>query len=184
MGNKTSFHCCQTYQGQQAATCQFDCFRIGTYCFSDRAPHPGGANIQPLGGRPMQSPVTACAVEKPVDIGELLARCLGRVEIAERVLSTFRGTLSADVAVIEESLAAGNAAETASRAHRLKGGALSVAAAELGALAASIEHLARSGDLHRVGPLLEPLRQETARLREFRLPAGPDPRRPLNALGH
>jgi HPt (histidine-containing phosphotransfer) domain-containing protein len=59
---------------------------------------------------------------------ELLGRCLGKPELAMRVLQKFERQLADDLAGLEQAMAAHDLATAGSLAHRIKGAAANVAA--------------------------------------------------------
>lgn len=70
----------------------------------------------------------ATAADGPIDLQDLLQRCLGRVDLVERILLKFQGALQCDLKALETALDAEDADAVAHIAHRLKGASLSVAA--------------------------------------------------------
>lgn len=95
----------------------------------------------------------ACVAGGPecaVDVSELLVRCLGRADIAERVLNKFRESAPADVAEIQRAFARQDWQQIALIAHRLKGAALAVAAHPLCDQACNLETAARQQEFDRI----------------------------------
>lgn len=78
---------------------------------------------------------------------ELLARCVGRVDLAQRVVDTFVQQLKVDVPRLVELVREGEVEEAARMAHRIKGSSANVAAESLRKCAELIEQLAKQGDL-------------------------------------
>ena len=66
-----------------------------------------------------------------LDIDSLTRRCLGRVDLAYRVLQKFHTSVGNDMALLEQAIAARNLKEVARVAHRVKGASLSVSACNL-----------------------------------------------------
>ncbi len=94
---------------------------------------------------------------------ELLARCMGNIEFAERVLAKFQDSFGQDLESLETELKSENAETVASVAHRLKGSSASVGAPGLNQYAAEIEELGRAD---RLGEIEQPalhLRREWSR---------------------
>ncbi len=89
------------------------------------------------------SAANVCAV----DMVELLARCVGRADIAERVLKKFRETIQVDIQLLEQAFARNDSNEVALIAHRIKGAALAIAAHPLCNEAAGVETAARAQQL-------------------------------------
>jgi len=81
----------------------------------------------------------------PVNYDDLLRRCMGKREIADRVLQRFVETAPETLEQIERALAT-DQFELASRgAHTLKGASASISAADVSAAAASLEKSAGAG---------------------------------------
>ncbi|MBI1901442.1 MAG: Hpt domain-containing protein [Planctomycetia bacterium] len=102
----------------------------------------------------------------PVDMQELVARCMGNVEFAERVLAKFRARLDEDLLELEKAVRAEDAPGIARVAHRIKGAAANVAAHGLRERAAGIEERAAAQALADVTRLIDELRNERLRLRD------------------
>lgn len=86
----------------------------------------------------------------PIDLEALQARCLGNLDLVDRVLAKFTTQVDADLDELEQAIGAGNADQAANLAHRIKGIAGSVEARDLYADAALAEEIAlekRLGDL-------------------------------------
>jgi HPt (histidine-containing phosphotransfer) domain-containing protein len=81
-----------------------------------------------------------------IDVSELLGRCLGKRELAQRVLNRFQKQLTDDVVSLQHALDTGDQAVLATVAHRVKGAAANVAAHRLHERAATLEEAARAGD--------------------------------------
>src|SRR5688500_13391977 len=101
--------------------------------------------------------------EIPVDLDDLLARCLGRMDIVERVLHTFQRSLQIDLEQLEQAVQSLDADEIAHIAHRMKGASLSVAAHDLQKYAQSIESSAMTRQLENIPDYFVKLKQECAR---------------------
>jgi HPt (histidine-containing phosphotransfer) domain-containing protein len=100
----------------------------------------------------------------PVDIDDLLGRCLGRIELAERILRTFQTSLDSDLKKLEAAVSAFDATEIAHLAHRIKGASLAVSAHKLTECAKSIELSASARRLDEIPEYLAKLKSESARL--------------------
>lgn len=101
-----------------------------------------------------------------LDMDELVERCLGNLEFAERVLARFQQGFVGDLAELEEAVAAQDAAKVARLAHRLKGAAANVAAHGIRDRARAIESLARQPALDEVPQHLSALRAQWVRFSE------------------
>jgi two-component system, sensor histidine kinase and response regulator len=80
--------------------------------------------------------------ELPIDLEALQARCLGNLDLVDRVLAKFTTQVDADLDDLERAIEAGNAEQAAHLAHRIKGIAGSVEARDLYADAALAEEVA------------------------------------------
>jgi HPt (histidine-containing phosphotransfer) domain-containing protein len=95
-----------------------------------------------------------------LDLQELLDRCLGNLEFAQRVLAKFEARFGDDLRQLERDQEAEAAEAIARVAHRLKGSAANVAAKDLERISARIEELGRLGRLSEIPERLEELRGE------------------------
>ena len=73
---------------------------------------------------------------------ELLARCVGRTELVQRVVNSFLQQLDQDIPELAGTLASGNTEDARRVAHRIKGASANVAAEDIRAAAENLEHLA------------------------------------------
>jgi HPt (histidine-containing phosphotransfer) domain-containing protein len=81
----------------------------------------------------------------PINLDELSERCLGRMDLLERLLASFDDYLSPQVDELVRAVETRNDSAIKSLAHRLKGAALTVAARDLSRSAEKLESAA-SGD--------------------------------------
>jgi HPt (histidine-containing phosphotransfer) domain-containing protein len=98
-----------------------------------------------------------------IDVEDLMARCLGNVEFAERILVMLQELGDENLARLERALAAEDAEAIAQLAHHLKGASANASAFALRAQAAKIEHAARRCSLGEMPSRLENLRYEWSR---------------------
>jgi HPt (histidine-containing phosphotransfer) domain-containing protein len=98
------------------------------------------------------------------DFDELLNRCLGNLEFAERVLAKFQSRFDDDLVELEHALEVQDAEAVARVAHRLKGASATAAANSISHRAAEIESLARN---HQVGQIPEHLQQLRSECTKF-----------------
>lgn len=98
-----------------------------------------------------------------IDAEDLMARCLGNIEFARRILVMFQELGYENLAGLEEAIAAEDAEAIALLAHRLKGASANAAALGLRAQAAEIEDAARQCSLGEIPARLENLRHEWSR---------------------
>ena len=92
------------------------------------------------------------------DLDELISRCLGNIDLAERIIATFQSGFEADLSELEKAVRAQNAELTAGIAHRLKGASASASAHSLRNRMSEIERLARQDNLTEMPLHLEKLR--------------------------
>ena len=79
----------------------------------------------------------------PLNFDELLHRCLGNRELAQRVLTKFQVLFAHELQAMRQRFEAGDWEEVGRLAHRVRGSAANVAAAELSRLATELEGQAR-----------------------------------------
>lgn len=78
---------------------------------------------------------------------ELLARCVGRVDLVKRVIGAFVEQLDEDIPQLIGTVEQGDAADAKKLAHRIKGAAANVAADPLRDAAAQVEELAANQEI-------------------------------------
>ena len=79
----------------------------------------------------------------PLNFDELLHRCLGNRELAQRVLTKFQVIFADELQAMRQRFEAGDWEEIGRLAHRVRGSAANVAARELSRLATELENQAR-----------------------------------------
>lgn len=99
-------------------------------------------------------------------VDELLERCMGNIEFAERVLSKFVNRFDEDLAELEKDLELEDSEGIVSVAHRLKGSSANVGAHGLRDRAAAIEAMARAQRTSEIRSGLDQLRDEWFRFVE------------------
>jgi len=104
--------------------------------------------------------------ETILDLADLKARCLGNLDLVERVLVKFAGQLEQDLDEMEQAIRVGDAAQAAQLAHRIKGIAASVAARSLFGTAATAEEHALENEIDVLPQHLNRLRADRSRLIE------------------
>jgi len=80
-----------------------------------------------------------------MDLHGLFERCMGNLDLMERVLDKFEERLPEELAELERVLELGDAAMVAQVAHRIKGNTSNVSAAGLRRAAEEIAELGRAG---------------------------------------
>ncbi len=97
------------------------------------------------------------------DFQELLERCLGNLQFAERVLAKFQSRFDDDLLELDQALEANDSEAIARIAHRLKGASATAAANGIRHQAAEIEDLARNRNIAGIPSCLSQLRTECAK---------------------
>jgi HPt (histidine-containing phosphotransfer) domain-containing protein len=100
----------------------------------------------------------------PLNLEELLARCLGRVDLMDRLLANFDETLAPQIDQLEEAVQISDAPQIKSIAHRIKGAALTVSARELSKCAEKLEASAANPSSEQCANCLESVLRECERL--------------------
>jgi HPt (histidine-containing phosphotransfer) domain-containing protein len=95
-----------------------------------------------------------------LDWKELCDRCMGNLELVERVLNKFEDRLPVELAELERVLEMEDAATIALVAHRIRGSSSNVSATGLQEAASEIEDLSRGGRMADIPARIENLRQE------------------------
>lgn len=124
--------------------------------------HYRGLKSSELRGQRMNGNSQA-TIQNIINFDELLARCLGNVDIAEKVLSRFQDRFDVDLNELERGLDARDPQAIALIAHRIKGASANVAAPALYEVAAAIEDLGRGARLAEVPAGVAQLRGEWTR---------------------
>ena len=115
----------------------------------------------------MSTTDTVSPTRLTLDCEELLSRCLGRVEIAQRVLRKFHETIQADVDQLANAVSERDFRTAALVAHRIKGAALAIAAQRLCDLAIAMELSALESQPEELELGLEGLKIELTHVTEF-----------------
>ena len=100
-----------------------------------------------------------------LDWNDLVARCMGRIEFAERILAKFQQLFCEDLATLERALESEDVETIRRVAHRLKGASANVSAGALHAEVARIEEAARANRVAEIPNRLDRLREEWSRFR-------------------
>src|SRR5690348_10126063 len=98
------------------------------------------------------------------DVEALTARCLNNLNLVDRVLTKFAGQVDADLADLEQAIAAGNAPEVAKLAHRIKGMTASIEARAMCNSAARCERTALAAAADELPAILSALRSDRTEL--------------------
>ena len=89
---------------------------------------------------------------------ELLERCMGNLDFAERILQAFQESFPEELAELEKALELEDFEELALVAHRIRGSSGNVAAEDMQQTAAEIEQLCRGGYADEVPAQIDRLR--------------------------
>jgi signal transduction histidine kinase/CheY-like chemotaxis protein len=98
-----------------------------------------------------------------ISVDALLEQCSHNPAVISRVIDKFEAQVRREIEQLQSCVAAGDAPQTASLAHALKGAASIVGAAPVAAAAAALEQLGRDARLSELEPALAQLRQEISR---------------------
>lgn len=115
------------------------------------------------------NPEAGTSEAAPLDLNDLLRRCLGKPEVMQRSIAKFQKGLPEEMRQIEQCLARGESKKLALLAHSLKGAAASLSAGSLQAAAAQLEKHAKDGDLAAARCCLAELRKQCRRILPFDL---------------
>ena len=107
------------------------------------------------------------SVPVPLDYKQLLERCIGKIELAERVLRKYEQRFSEDFSELETAVRAQDAAEVTQIAHRLRGTSANVSAEGLMQLTARLEDMGQANRFDEMDTLLEELRKEWIRFGDY-----------------
>lgn len=102
-----------------------------------------------------------------LDLEGLRNRCMGNIDLVQRVLHKFEQLLPEALAELEAGLDLEDAEQIARIAHRIKGNSANVSAKGLQQVAAEIEDLSHTGRLTDIPLSLERLRGEWERYLEY-----------------
>ncbi len=98
-----------------------------------------------------------------LDLDGLQRRCMGNIELVQRVLSAFQQRLPEELQALDEVLEVGDAKQVARVAHRIKGASANVSAEGLRQVAAEIEEPSHSERVSEIPSRVERLRDEWER---------------------
>lgn len=101
-----------------------------------------------------------------IDLEGLKARCLGNLNLVERVLAKFATQLDADLAALEQAVQEGDVDSAALVAHRIKGMSANVEARDLFHSAMAIEKLAKEACVEAMPEQLARLHSDRERIAE------------------
>jgi len=111
---------------------------------------------------------SGAGLSKPgIDYPSLLQRCLGKPDLARRLVEKFLAQARADLPELEAAVREQDAARVRSVAHRLKGSAANVAATAVCESASRLEVLGRDGNLAAAPELAAQLRAHLDAVKEL-----------------
>jgi HPt (histidine-containing phosphotransfer) domain-containing protein len=103
-----------------------------------------------------------------LDLEGLQRRCMGNLDLVERVIEKFQQRLPEELASLEKAMETGEPEEIARAAHRIKGTSASVSANRLQAVAEAIEELSRAAQTAEIPAHFALLKGEWARYQRHR----------------
>ena len=96
----------------------------------------------------------------PLNYDELVRRCMGKIELVERLLNSFESRFPGEISQIEESLADGDRPRLNRLVHQLKGSVSNVSASALQAVMIRMDEAAQADRLDEVLTCLNETRQQ------------------------
>lgn len=109
----------------------------------------------------------------PLDFEQLCRRCMGRLDLAERLLASFEKRFPLELIEIENCLAEGDVPRLLQLTHQLKGASANISAPRLQKLMQRMESAARGGQLDAVSEMLSQLQFEWEQFTQYRGSACP-----------
>lgn len=97
--------------------------------------------------------------DNPFDVQQLVRRCMGRIELAERLLASYESRFPDDLFKVEACLAANDLAGLARLVHQMKGAAANISAPSLYSILSRMEQAVRDEQLDVVGDCLEEIQE-------------------------
>jgi HPt (histidine-containing phosphotransfer) domain-containing protein len=105
----------------------------------------------------------ASMTAEPANLDDLFQRCLGNLDLVQRVLQAFESHFEKDLDELESALKSASLAAAAQIAHRMKGASSNVAATSLARELASMEELTRNEQVPEAFACIGRLRDEWKR---------------------
>ena len=106
-------------------------------------------------------------IDPPLDLTELLRRCLGNQELRSRIVASFVERLPTLVEELERAVSENRLADAAAQAHGIKGSAANLSATRLKQVAGDMEQSCRAGDSLYAAADMMRVRLEVDRCLEF-----------------
>ena len=101
-----------------------------------------------------------------IDLEGLKARCLGNLNLVERVLAKFESQLDSDLAALEQAVQAGDVDSAALVAHRIKGMSANLEARHLFQSAMAAERLAKNACMAELPEQIARMQHDRVRISE------------------
>jgi HPt (histidine-containing phosphotransfer) domain-containing protein len=99
-------------------------------------------------------------VDRPYDMEQLVRRCMGKIELAERLLNSFESRFPEDLSKIEDSLREYDSPTASRMVHQLKGAAANVSAPDLYKMLARLEDVVRVGQYEQANDCVGEIHQK------------------------
>jgi len=109
---------------------------------------------------PQEDDMQGVIVSDVFDPDEFVSRCLGKVDLANQILSNFMSQARQDFDLLRSAVDAGNFEEVGEHAHRIRGATANLAAKRLNNLSEQIEVRVRNGTSEGVLELVEAIERE------------------------
>ena len=104
----------------------------------------------------------------PLDLEQLRRRCMGRLDLVDRLLASFESRFPIELLEIEQSLASEDMPRLLQLVHQLKGASANISAPGLNRIIQKMEAAARANQLATVADHLTQLQSEWERFTEFK----------------
>jgi HPt (histidine-containing phosphotransfer) domain-containing protein len=111
--------------------------------------------------------VAASSTFRVLDVEGLINRCMGNIDLVQRVLEKFQQRIPDELAELEDAFEHGETERLGRIAHRLRGSSATVSAEGFAQAAAEIEDASRNGRVADIPAGIEHLRSEWRRLAEL-----------------
>ena len=105
--------------------------------------------------------------KEPIRYGELVDRCMGNMELVQKVLAAYRKQTAQAMGDLTNALRTGDAFFISRAAHALKGAAANLSDDDVREIAGRLERAAAAGDLVEAGQVVRKLEVAVARSEEF-----------------
>jgi HPt (histidine-containing phosphotransfer) domain-containing protein len=110
--------------------------------------------------------------DNPFDLPQLVRRCMGRIELAERLLASFESRFPEDLSKIEDGLAADDPEATSRLVHQMKGAAANVSATSLYDILSRLEQAVRHQQRETASHCLGEVQEAWNRYQQFKSSEG------------